>query len=299
MKVSDAPSVIARAARGRRRRFDIAGKTALVTGGGDGIGRKTALRLSDRGATVVVADRDAARAAAVAAKIGGRSLAVAVDVTDREGMATAVHRVVEELGGIDLVVANAGITPPPGTLRTTDPAEFDAVLSVNVTGVLNTVNPAIEQLVSRRGHVAVVASCAAFCPPLGGAAYMISKAATEQLARAYRLELAPHGVSVTTCYYGIVDTQLTHAALDQDELGASVNAMLPSLLGNRITADTAAEVLVSAVERRATAVMAPAGWRPYSALRGLLNPLLDQYLLHDVPTQSLLQDLEARQKESR
>lgn len=298
MNIPDTPRLIADLARARRRRFDPVGKVAFITGGGDGIGRTTALQLAARGADVVIADRHADRAAAVAAEIGGRSLAVTVDVTDREGMAAAVREATEQLGGIDLVIANAGITPPPGTLRTTDPAFFDAVLAVNLTGVLNTVGPAIDGLIARTGHVVVVASCAAFCPPLGGAAYMISKAAVEQLARAYRLELAPHDVTVTTCYYGIVDTQLARATLDQDELGTAVNAMLPSFLSDRITADRAAEVLLTAIERRAASAMAPATWRPYAALRGLLNPLVDQYLMQDHQTRSLLRDLEARQKEN-
>ncbi|WP_277833820.1 short-chain dehydrogenase/reductase [Speluncibacter jeojiensis] len=293
MSLIDLPIALCRMLVPGQTTFDLSGKVALVTGGGDGIGRQTVTQLADKGASVVVVDRDETAAKDVVATLGEhRALAIGADVTDRTAMRMAVEQAVGRFGRLDLVVANAGITPPAGTLRGADPQHFDAVLNVNVTGVLNTVLPAVDHLISSRGHIVVVASCAAFCPPVGGAAYMISKAATEQLSRAFRLELAPHGVSVTTCYYGIVETELTRNALDSDELGAQLNSMLPGPLRRRITATEAASALVSGVEHRSSSVMSPGAWWPVSALRGILTPLMDLYLVDDRRVHELLRKLE-------
>ena len=275
--------------------LDLDGKVVLVTGGADGIGLATTRLLRDRGAAVVVVDRNSAAAAKAATELGQQhSLAVAADVTDRVAMRQAVTSAVEHFGHLDVVIANAGITPPPATLRTLDPAEFDKVIDVNLTGVLNTVQPAIEQLIANQGHVVVVASAAAFSPPVGGSAYMISKAAVEVLARAFKLELAPHGVSVTTSYFGVVETQLARTTLDEDPMGEELNALLPAPLRRRITADEAARAIVTAIERRSASSTAPFAWAPLGVLRGVLGPVLDRYLVGDPGTHAILQRLEAR-----
>ena len=287
---------LSRMALPERRTMDLPGRVALVTGGGDGIGRQTALLLARKGCQVAVLDRNEAAAKQVATELGEhRSRAVATDVTDREAMRDAVASVVEHFGRLDVVVANAGITPPPGTIRTLRPAEFDQVLAVNLTGVLNTVQPAIDHLVQTEGHIVVVASCAAFCPPLGGASYMISKAAAEQLGRALSLELAPHRVSVTTSYFGIVETQLTRSTLDDDELGRAANDHLPALLRRRISAASAAEVIVDGIEHRRPTTIAPLPWLPLAWLRGLANPVLDRYLRADRWTHEMIHRLEIKQ----
>lgn len=274
--------------------LDLDGKIALVTGGADGIGRETVHQLARTGTRVAVVDRDEAAAKEIVADLGDdRALAIGCDVTDRGGMRDAVARVVERFGRLDVVVANAGITPPPGTVRTLDPAEFDKVIAVNLTGVLNTVQPAIEPLIDTGGHIVVVSSCAAFCPPLGGAAYMVSKAAVEQLGRALSLELAPHRVTVTTSYFGIVDTQLARATLNDDDLGRQVNAHMPAPLRHRMSAEQAARALVSGIQHRKPSTIAPLRWLPLSLLRGVLNPLLDRYLRADRWTHDLIHALES------
>lgn len=274
--------------------FELAGKVALVTGGADGIGRETLRQLLEQGASVACIDRNAAALASIATQ--DKVLAIEADVTDRAAMRAATHQTIAHFGRLDLVIANAGITPPPATLRTGKPEDFDKVMAVNVTGVLNTVHPAIEELVRRQGQVLVIGSAAAFCPPAGGVAYMVSKAAVEQLARGLKLELAPFGVGVTLAYFGVVETQLARTTLDDDPIGEALNARLPALLRKRLPAQTAARTLIKAIRQRADSVIAPAAWAPYARLRGLANPLIDRLLLADPAIAELLRQLEARNR---
>jgi NAD(P)-dependent dehydrogenase (short-subunit alcohol dehydrogenase family) len=276
-------------------RYDLDGKVALITGAGDGIGLALAHTLANRGARIAVLDLRADAADDAAATIGAEhALALVADVRDRTAMRAAVDQTVRRFGRLDVVVANAGITPPPATLRTIAPEAFDKVIEVNLTGVFNTVHPALEQVITHRGHVVVVASCAAFAPGAGGAAYMISKAAVEQLGRALRLELAPHGASATTAYFGIVETQLARNTLNDDPHGRQLDQRMPAPLRRRITADEAATVIADGITTRAARTIAPAAWQPWALSRGVLNIVLDHYLAGDPQLHQLLNDLEQR-----
>ncbi|OZM74452.1 short-chain dehydrogenase [Amycolatopsis antarctica] len=274
--------------------YDVAGRTVLITGGGDGIGFALARVLHSRGATVALIDVDEAALVRAAAGLGGqRVLTVTADVRDRGAMRSAVREVRARTGRLDVVVANAGVTPPPATLRQIDPAGFDRVLGVNLTGVFNTVHPAIDEVVARRGHIVVVSSAAAFAPGPGGAAYMISKAGVEQLGRALRLEIAGEGATAGVAYFGMVDTRLARATLDEDPIGRQLDARLPAPLRRRITADAAAAVLADAISRRAARTVAPASWQGWALLRGLVNVFADGYLAADVRMHQLVRALEA------
>jgi len=269
-------------------------KVAVITGGAEGIGWETAQLLEREGAKIAIIDRNPLALQVAKTKLGNGILTINADVTHRDHMHKAINEVKTHFGRIDLVVANAGITPPPATLRTGNLKDFDTVLGVNVTGVLNTIHPAIEFLIEQRGHILVVSSCAAFCPPVAGAAYMVSKAAVEQLARGLKLELATHGVTVTTAYLGVVDTQLAKNTLDLDPIGMILNQRLPKPLQKRLPPIEAAKVLVHAIKKRSPTVIAPLGWLPYAWLRGLANPLLDKFIVRDASLQKSLRELEQR-----
>lgn len=274
--------------------FDPRNKTALITGGADGIGWEISKQLHEQGANVVIVDRNTKAAQRAVQLLNNNALAITADVTDRAAMQRAIQQATQHFGRLDLVIANAGITPLPATLRTSNLNDFDRVMAVNVTGVLNTVHPAIESLIQHQGHLVVVASCAAFCPPVAGAAYMVSKAAVEQLARGLKLELAPQGVTVTTAYFGVVDTQLAKTTLDNDFIGQSLNNRLPTFLQKRLTPHKAGEVLLKAIKQRSPTTIAPLGWAPYSWLRGIANPVFDKLIINDPKINNLLQELELR-----
>ena len=123
----------------------VEGHRALITGGGSGIGRAVAHRLTEEGAAVAVLDRDGERAAKVAAETGGVGLTV--DVTDADGLTAAVDRAAAELGGLSIVHANAGI----GTMNAVGEmgaAEWASIIGVNLTGVYHTVHAALPHLLA-------------------------------------------------------------------------------------------------------------------------------------------------------
>ncbi|MFE3753931.1 short-chain dehydrogenase/reductase [Nocardia tengchongensis] len=273
-------------------RYSVNGKVVLITGAGQGIGRALATILSRRGARVIVADIDAATAKSTALELGADG--VVADVADRDRMAAVVAEVVDRYGRLDVVVANAGVTPAPATLRTMDPRDFDRVIGINLTGVFNTVHPALDHIVRARGHVVVVSSCAAFAPGMGGSPYMMSKAAVEQLGRALRVELAASGASAGVAYFGIVETAMTHDMLDADDLGRRLDALLPWPLNVRITAAQAAGTIADGIERRAPRTIAPRGWEPYALLRGAVNVVADRLLAANSTVHQLVHAIEER-----
>ncbi|KQY57114.1 MULTISPECIES: short-chain dehydrogenase/reductase [unclassified Nocardioides] len=275
--------------------YDVRGKVVLITGAGQGIGLALARRLHDQGASVAMVDVNEVGLKEAALGLGSaRVLPITADVTDRDAMAAAVARVVEHHGRLDVVVANAGVTPPPATIRTMNLADYDRVVAINQTGVLNTVQPALDAVIAAKGHVVVVASCAAFSPGVGGVGYMSSKAAAEQIGRALKLELAPHGASAGVAYFGFVDTPLATATLDDDPMGRRLDELLGWPLNHRISADAAAESIADGIAGRAAATVAPARWVPYSLFRGVLNAGVDRVLARDRRVHEMVRDLEAR-----
>ena len=191
-------------------RLALAGRPALVTGAASGIGLDTARRLHARGARLALIDVDAEALEREAHAL--EALALTVDVADGAAMEEAVERAAGELGGLDVVVANAGITGPRASLRTLAAGELERTLDVNLLGEWNAVRPALPHVVSGRGHVLLVASLYAAANGTLIAPYAISKAGVEQLGRALRSELAVHGASAGVAYFGFIDTPMVQGA---------------------------------------------------------------------------------------
>jgi NAD(P)-dependent dehydrogenase (short-subunit alcohol dehydrogenase family) len=194
-------------------RYDVAGKTVLITGGGRGIGFGLANALAARGAQLALVDIDAGSATAAAERIGpGRAIGLAADVCDSAAIEAAVAQTTERFGGVDVVVANAGIAPAPAPVRAMPPTEFERVIEVNLLGVYRTVYAGLEQVIARRGQAVVVSSVYAFMNGMLLSPYAVAKAGVEQLGRALRAELTPHGASATVAYFGFVDTRMVQEA---------------------------------------------------------------------------------------
>ena len=255
--------------------LQVSGRVALVTGAAGGIGLETARALHARGASVAMVDLDREQTRRAATSVGERTLPIAADVSDEKAVTLAVDATLAEFGGLDVAVANAGIAQPIRPLSTVAPKAFDRVLDVNLHGVVYTARQALPHVIERRGHVLVIASVYAFANGALQSSYAMSKAAVEQLGRALRLELAPHGASAGVGYFGFVDTAMVRGAYE-DPIAGQVESVAPRSLRKRITPAEAGEALVEGIEKRSARVIRPRRWAAYSRLRGLLNPMLDE-----------------------
>jgi NAD(P)-dependent dehydrogenase (short-subunit alcohol dehydrogenase family) len=278
-------------------RYDLNGKVALATGAARGIGFETARQLHLRGASVAVLDLDAGEAREAAERIGPRAIGLGADVTDQGAMLAAVAEVVEKLGGLDVAVANAGIAPPTVTTARTMPAEqWRQVVDVNLIGAWHTARAALPQISERRGQIVFIGSIYSFANGMLASPYAVSKAGVEALGRALRAELAPLGASAGVVYFGWVETDLVRDSLDRKDGGRGARILediLPGFLLKRISAEIAGATIVRALEERAPRAFAPGVWRYLSALRGLINPLLDRRMDHDAKIAAVVSEVEA------
>ena len=275
--------------------YDLNGKVALVTGAARGIGHATARALVARGASVLIVDLDQEACNSAAAEIhDARAFGLACDVTDRGAMQRAVAAAVERFGALDVVVANAGVASRVATFRATPSESFERVLDVNLMGVCRTVDAALPEIVRRGGHVVVVSSIYAFTNGVGAVPYAMSKAAVEQFGRALRLELVPHGASASVAYFGFIDTEMVHRAIDSDPLANEMLETFPKLLHKRLQPSAAGEAIVRGIERRQPRIIRPRRWTAMSVLRGVLGPLTDARAERDQRALTLLRQLDAR-----
>ena len=203
-------------------------KAAVVTGASRGIGRAIALDLAARGYAIAVGYRaNAEAAAATVAAIeaaGGRARAIAADVADPAAVGELFAIAERELGEVDALVANAGITRD-ALLAATEPADLTALVDVNLGGVVTACRHAIRGMLRRRrGAITLLSSVAAQRPGRGQALYAATKGAVESLARALAVELAPRNIRVTAVAPGVLETDMTEElrALAPTELTARV-----------------------------------------------------------------------------
>ncbi|MFE7630847.1 SDR family NAD(P)-dependent oxidoreductase [Kocuria sp. NPDC057446] len=206
----------------------LTGKVAVVTGGGSGIGAAIAVLFAREGADVAVLDRDEQHAVAVAEEsgsFGGRATALAVDVTDGEAVRGAMERVVEEFGGIDILVSAAGILDETPLLEMTE-ATFDKVLAVDLKGVFLAARWAAPHMVERGGgRIINIASQLGIKGGTGLTHYVAAKAGVIGMTKAMALELAEHNVLVNSIAPGPVVTPLIEGL--SEDWKAAKQAELP------------------------------------------------------------------------
>lgn len=192
--------------------LSLAGRTAVVSGGGSGIGSAVAGVLAARGATVAVLDRDGARAAARAAELGGTSFAVTCDVTDAGSVEVAVQRVVDVAGRLDVLVNCAGIVALDAA-EDLAVEQWRATIDVNLTGTYLLSRAAGRRMLAAgRGRVVTIASQAASVGIEGHVAYCASKAGILGMTRVLALEWGGRGVTANTVSPTVVLTELGRTA---------------------------------------------------------------------------------------
>ena len=220
--------------------MDLRGTSALVTGGGSGLGEATARLLAARGARVCILDRDAAKGAAVAAEIGG--IACAGDVTSEDDVNAALDAATQAQGAPRIVVNCAGIGTAVRVLGREGPlplAEFERTIRVNLIGTFNVLRLAVARMAGlepmadgERGVVINTASVAAFDGQIGQAAYSASKGGIVGMSLPIARELARMGVRVNVIAPGIFLTPLLFTLPDEAQKALAADIPFPQRLGD-------------------------------------------------------------------
>ncbi len=217
------------------------GRSVLVTGAASGIGRATVARAVAEGARVAAVDEEPVGLAATVEKArsaGGMVASACIDVADRDALALALPTLVQEIGTLDGVFANAGMLPPPRPVESLDATEWDRVLAVNLTGAVMTLVTALPHV--RDGAALLLnGSSLAIRPREGRLAYVAAKAGVHAVGRALALELAPRRIRVNVIAPGLTDTPMVHAIPGHIETG------MPSVpLGELVPPEEVAALVV-------------------------------------------------------
>jgi NAD(P)-dependent dehydrogenase (short-subunit alcohol dehydrogenase family) len=184
------------------------GRVVAITGGARGIGRATAEALVREGAKVAIGDLDAELTEQVAGEIGGGTIGLPLDVTERESFAAFLDGVEDRLGPVDVLINNAGIMPL-GDFAEEDDATTTRIIDINVHGVLTGTKLAVRRMRPRRtGHIINVASMVGKISPPGGATYVASKHAVVGLTESVQMENADYGIEFSIVMPVVVRTEL-------------------------------------------------------------------------------------------
>lgn len=195
--------------------IDLAGRVALVTGAGRGIGRELALRLADEGVTTVALDVDAANLAALEEDLSGRGgtlRAMECDVTDAASVGSAIAATEAAFGRVDILINNAGVAMG-GPIESLSEETWRRCHDINLTGTFLTCKAVLPVMKRQRsGRIINAASFAAIVPSIGGAAYASSKAAVAHFTRVLAGEVGPWNITANAYAPGMVPTQMNHFA---------------------------------------------------------------------------------------
>lgn len=267
------------------RTDSLSGKVVFITGGGAGVGAEVSRRLYRKGAKLMLVDVDEEALRAHAALLGDDVATAVADVRDLSAMQAAADAAVERFGGIDVVLANAGVASY-GSVQQVDPEAFKRLLDINVLGVFHTVRATLPSVIQRRGYVLIVSSLAAYAAAPGLAPYNASKAAVEQFANALRLEVSHHGVAVGSAHMGWIDTAMVNDSKADLSTFGEMLSKLPPPLSSTTSVQACGKAFVTGIEKRASRIYCP-GW--VAAFRWL-KPILSTRL-GELPVLRFVPDL--------
>jgi NAD(P)-dependent dehydrogenase (short-subunit alcohol dehydrogenase family) len=271
--------------------YDVSGKVVLITGAARGIGAEAARQLYAKGAQVSLVGIEPELLEQRAQELGPRAAWFEADVTDTDALRRSVDATVERFGGIDVVIANAGIAPI-GTVATIDPEAFERTIEINLLGVWRTVRATLPYVVERRGYILPIASLAAAVHMPLMAHYAATKAGVEAFSNSLRGELQHTGAKVGVAYFSFIDTDMVRESLDESP-AKLLRENTPGPISGVASVESAGRAIVRAIERRARKAYAPR-WVPIPlALRGMLQPLLEKQNREAIEQAVKLADAEA------
>ncbi|CAN7461711.1 SDR family NAD(P)-dependent oxidoreductase [Rhizobium sp. LjRoot30] len=211
----------------------LTGKVALVTGGGSGIGKATALALAREGAKIGVLSRTAADIEQTCAEIrhlGGEDLPIAADIADEADMQASVESLVARFGRLDIIVANAGINGVWAPIDDLRPAEWDKTIAVNLRGTYLTLHYGVPHLKAAGGGSVIVVSSIngtrTFTTP-GATAYTATKAAQVAMVQQLALELGKHRIRVNAVCPGLIETNIPDSTTQRGKQEAEIPVVWP------------------------------------------------------------------------
>ena len=242
---------------------DFINKVVVVTGAASGIGAAVCDRFAREGARIMLLDRDEAGANAAAEKLrdgGSDAQGYGCDVTNEEECRAVIDQVIEQHGGIDVLVNNAGITQRSAFVDT-DVSVYRKVMEVNFFGSLYCTKAAIGSLIERQGMIIVIESLAGVAPLLGRTGYAASKHALHGLFTSLRCEIRGSGVHIMLVCPGFVTTNLQTRALGGD---GNVTTHPQSMVGKPTSPGSVAEDIINGAQsRKPLLVLTPVGKLSY------------------------------------
>ncbi len=251
----------------------LVGRRVLITGAARGIGAALAEKLALRGARLALVGLEAEKLAEVAERCGAGTFVGECDVSRSGEISQAIDAAAEALGGLDVVVANAGIAAG-GPLRSQDLRSWERVIEINLLGVMYTDRAALPHLERSRGYLLNIASTAAALRAPAMSAYCAAKAGVEALSDCLRLEMQPQGVQVGVAYFLYLDTDMVKDAEREMPLLERIKGEMPSVLGRTYPLAPAIDEVVAAIEQRRRRIAYPAWFLKGLAFRQLFASAL-------------------------
>jgi NAD(P)-dependent dehydrogenase (short-subunit alcohol dehydrogenase family) len=270
------------------------GKVVVITGAARGIGADAARRLADQGAKVALVGLEPEELRKTAASCGPDATAWDADVTSWPQLAAAIDGIVAHYGGIDVVVANAGVAPT-GFVRSIDPAAFERTIEINLLGVWRTVRSALPHIIERQGYVLIVSSAAALMHAPALAAYTASKAGAEAFGNSLRAEVKHLGVDVGVAYFSWIKTDLVTSA-DAHPVFGEVRKGAPGLASRVYPLEKVGQAMVTGIAHRRRVVCVPRWVNQLRLFHGMLPVLVEKATARSTARadREILADIEKR-----
>lgn len=261
----------------------LAGRRVLVTGAARGIGAAVAERLAAQGARLALVGLEPEVMAQVAERCGEGTFVAECDVSDRDQVFRAVDAAAEALGGLDVVVANAGIATG-GPLRLQEVRLWERVIEINLLGVMYTDRAALPHLERSQGYLLNIASSAAALRAPGLSAYCAAKAGVEALSDCLRMEVLSRGIDVGVAYFLFLDTDMVRDAERELPGGERSRRRVPAPFARTYPLAPAVDEVVAAIAERRRRVAYPKWFLKLLPVRQLFaSALLERQAAKEVP----------------